>query len=407
MTVRHTDAAGNWQGSDPVKVIVREPLVPSLVWTSPLPGSVVETPGVVPLVVTATDPLGEIRRVEFHDGNALLGVSEILTKDAIIPGRPRVHTWPWTNPPAGFRYIIASAVSAGGTRLAISRNLEVREALGAPYVTVRADKASASETGDSKSRALVFRFTRTGETSHGLTVFYGLGGTATFGIDYMRSSDAIVLPADPTQLATFVIPAGQSEASETFYALADALKEGPESVEVRLKPSPNAGPRPTYQIGDPAVARGEIADATPPPHPATIVWRQPVGGQHLAFGTPIPFVVVARDPAGLLFHVDFFAGELKIGSSDWTCPVCKPAPGAELVHEFAWKDATPGLHTLRAESVDASGARVVSAPVTIAVDPPVPPIALAIRHLPGSFAANTPFTVAIDVTPAPGTQAWG
>jgi hypothetical protein len=231
----------------------------------------VATPGIVPLVVVATDPASEIRRVEFYDGSILLGVSEILTKDMIVPGRPRTHAWNWTNPPVGPHGLAAIAVASDGTQLAAKLSL---------------------------------------------------------------------------------------------------VAQTPDNVA------------------------------------ATIVWKQPSEGDRFEAGKPIPFLVVARDPAGLLFHVDFFAGDQKIGFSDWSCPVCKPARGAELQHEFVWTDAPPGLHTLRAESTDAAGARVVSAPVTITVGDPVPPKVVATRRLPGTFAGGVEFTVTIDVVPPPGTQAY-
>ena len=58
LTVRHIDASGHVATSDATKVIILKPVVdgPSLVWNSPLPGDLVVTPGIVPLVTRSTIP---------------------------------------------------------------------------------------------------------------------------------------------------------------------------------------------------------------------------------------------------------------------------------------------------------------------------------------------------------------
>ncbi len=407
LTVRHIDASGNLATSDPTKVNVLKLLTggPSLVWLGPLPGDTVKTPGIVPLVVTTFDPLSEIRRVEFHEGTVLIGVAEILTKDAIFPGRPRTLTWPWTNPPAGPHAVVATAVSADGTKLESAWKFLVQGSTDTPVATVFAEKANASESGDLKSRALIFRFALSAPAAHDLAVFYSLGGTATPGLDYVALAGPNGPFIDPTTLLHVLMPAGQTGTTVTFWTVADSLAEGTETVELKLVDSPSAGILPTYVLGDPARARGEIIDG-PVIDPATITWIHPANGARFPVGTPIELKVTARDPAGLLTHVDFLAGDRLIGGGDWSCITCKMAPGAELPISFVWKDAPAGIHTLHAEGIDAAGTRVTSAPITIVVEDIVPPKGAAIRHLPASAAGGTAFAVTIDVTPAPGTQAW-
>jgi hypothetical protein len=89
--------------------------VPTLTLTEPADGSVHDTPGLITMRVLAVDPLADIRRVEFLDGSRVLGVSEHLTRDAVIPGNPRTHEWTWTNPPAGRHELRARAEVRGST----------------------------------------------------------------------------------------------------------------------------------------------------------------------------------------------------------------------------------------------------------------------------------------------------
>lgn len=68
---------------------------------TPVDGTHVTLPADVVVRAVAVDLAADIRRVEFLDGETLVGVSEHLTRDAVIPGAPRFHEWTWTNPPAG------------------------------------------------------------------------------------------------------------------------------------------------------------------------------------------------------------------------------------------------------------------------------------------------------------------
>jgi len=84
---------------------------PSLVITRPADESRLQGPTNVVIQVTAIDPEADIRRVEFLANSHVIGVSEQLTRDAVIPGAPRHHEFTWTNPPAGsFRLQARAAV---------------------------------------------------------------------------------------------------------------------------------------------------------------------------------------------------------------------------------------------------------------------------------------------------------
>src|SRR4051812_42856202 len=63
----------------------------TLVTQKPANGDVFTAPATVQIEVVATDPNGDIRHVEFFANDQFIGQSDHLTKDAVVPGRPRTH----------------------------------------------------------------------------------------------------------------------------------------------------------------------------------------------------------------------------------------------------------------------------------------------------------------------------
>jgi len=101
LTARATDESGASTTSAPVSVLVNAP--PSATLTSPVPGAVFAAPASITLTATASDPDGQIVRVEFYGGTTLLGS---------VPTAP--YTWTWTNAPAGAHSLTARAVDDRG-----------------------------------------------------------------------------------------------------------------------------------------------------------------------------------------------------------------------------------------------------------------------------------------------------
>jgi hypothetical protein len=131
----------------------------------------------------------------------------------------------------------------------------------------------------------VFRF---GATNNPLTVGYGIGGSASNGVDY------IALPG------TVTIPAGQRRADIIIVPLDDGPPDITSTVILRLSPDP-AGTN--YLVGFPKAASAIILDSRSP-KPVTGVLPGPI------------FNLVANGPDGAWFHAEY--------SSDlvnWT-PIC-------------------------------------------------------------------------------------
>ena len=113
-----------------------------------------------------------------------------------------------------------------------------------PVVSIATTDGSASEAGPDTG---TFTLSRTGATTNALTVFFGISGSATNGIDY----ESIVSSA--------VIPVGQSSVAITITPNSDALIEGDESVVLTLTANAN------YTITPPGTASLTIQDAPPTP----------------------------------------------------------------------------------------------------------------------------------------------
>ena len=102
-----------------------------------------------------------------------------------------------------------------------------------------------------------FQVSRSGDLSRDVCVFFSVGGSASPEKDYQ----ALLSPVR--------IPAGLETVALDIWPVSDELKEGMETVLVRLEPSPLMGPQPTYDI-DPqnSFAVAGIFDLLPEQGPA-------------------------------------------------------------------------------------------------------------------------------------------
>ncbi|HTH50228.1 MAG TPA: Ig-like domain-containing protein [Candidatus Limnocylindria bacterium] len=154
------------------------------------------------------------------------------------------------------------------------------------------------------------------------------------------------------------------------------------------------------QVVSPAV-HVHVTDPNPP---ATLTWVQPKDGAKFPPGTPIDLEVAAFDPKGLIFHADFFDDGKRIGGADYSCPLCKPAPGVTLSIPFQWTGAPVGKHLLSAVATNSAGIAVGTPRIAIEVTAPTGPRIVATRKLPTVFQPGVKFTVSITVQPGDGVQ---
>jgi hypothetical protein len=109
-----------------------------------------------------------------------------------------------------------------------------------------------------------FTLYRSGGTSNSLEVFYGIGGTASNGVDYVTINNNVV------------IPAGASSAPITITPIKDPFPDPNETVALRLVLSPLGSPLPDYKIGAPSNAVVTILGTNSIPPIVSIIATDPI-----------------------------------------------------------------------------------------------------------------------------------
>ena len=122
-------------------------------------------------------------------------------------------------------------------------------------VSVFADDASASESGPDRG---AFRFTRTGDASPPLTIWFTRGGTATNGADYQRIGESLTFAAGATSAALAITP------------IADSVSEPTETVTLTLLPSSRFSYGPSRAATVNIADRAGTAPANRPPARPTV-----------------------------------------------------------------------------------------------------------------------------------------
>jgi len=205
----------------------------------PAPGATVLAPNSLKIQATAVDPDGDIRRVEFFANERLIGVSQHFTKDAVIPGRPRVHYLEWQDVPAGEYVLSARAIATSGAKVE-SKPVPISVVKSGGSEQVVRLFAAREATAEISPTALVvpgqFTVTRKGDLSLPLRVFLEYFGTATPGKDYPELPTTVAFEPGQDNVELFVIGSMDSEV------------EPEETVVATLVASLSAGPLPGYVI---------------------------------------------------------------------------------------------------------------------------------------------------------------
>jgi hypothetical protein len=219
---------------------------------------------------------------------------------------------------------------------------------GMPVVTIRATDPFASESGHTGT----FTLFRDGPTNQTLTVFYGIGGTASNGVDY------VTIPFRT------IIPAGLRTATITVTPIDDTLVEGTETVELDLTKYLVLPPV-NYSIGSPSNAVVYIADNDGSNVPPIVSILTPTNGSKFTAPANINICAEAHDPDGQVMQVEFFENGTSIGVRTNCLPCANPANSFCV----AWSGVGQGAYDLTAVATDDGGASTTSAPVHITVGP--------------------------------------
>lgn len=131
-----------------------------------------------------------------------------------------------------------------------------------PTVTIAATDASAAEEGSDPGE---FTITRSGDTTESLTVYYGVGGTATAGDDYgiMPSASSVMISAGSSSATIVVTPVDdtEEEVSETVtltLAIDAAYIVGPSDEDTVTIADNDSVAGPTAQADSETTASGTV-----------------------------------------------------------------------------------------------------------------------------------------------------
>ncbi|MDB6135842.1 MAG: outer rane adhesin like protein [Verrucomicrobiales bacterium] len=233
---------------------------------------------------------------------------------------------------------------------------------------VAVEKSPGSVGGDNDA---IFEFSRSGDLSGDLRVYYSIHGSAQNGHDYNTVPDSIT------------IPSGQPAANLVITPRADALTvvEPMETVGIRLEPPPLPDPAGAVYDIDPSRRRtAAVIHENGPPHAAAIDLAFPGADAVYQAGEPVPVMAVVHFP-GAVPSADFHADGVRIGSAHRSA-------GSDGMHflqglhffEFTWNGAPAGRHALTARA-PAGGALLTSRPVSISVEEPPGAVQVSIRYI--------------------------
>jgi hypothetical protein len=132
-------------------------------------------------------------------------------------------------------------------------------------VSVTAVKKNASEKNLEEG---IFEFKRNNSDHGDLTVYYSIQGTATMGSDYQNIEDSVVFTGNQTVMQKRITP------------IADAIKEGPESVVITILPA-KENRTIKYTVGTPNTDQVTIDDNYTEPQVSVVVIKKNALEQNL------------------------------------------------------------------------------------------------------------------------------
>jgi len=286
---------------------------------APQDGDVFVAPADIALTAYAQDAEdGDHLQVEFFEGTNSLGFGTFVP--TLCPAIfCNFFALAWSNVPPGEYTLTARATDSQG---ASSNSQPVRvfvvdtNGLKRPVVNIYATDDTGSEIPVvppwlglvQRSDPAVFTVTRTGPTNFPLTVFYGVGGTASIGVDYLLDPPA---SSDGILHGRVTIPVGATSTNIRVWVIDDLFVEGTETVELTLEPPiciqifpPSPG---CYLVGlsDHAAAQLLDNDLTPAPV-VTVVATDPDAAE--SGPNPGTFTVYRTGPTGDALPVFYAIG---------------------------------------------------------------------------------------------------
>jgi hypothetical protein len=430
ITAIATDNNGASTTSAPVLITVNQSPVVSI--SSPLPDAIFTAPASVTIDASATDADGTITKVDFYQGNTLLG------SDNTTP-----YSFSWTNVAAGSYTITAKATdNLGALTISAPINITVVAPNQSPVVSVSNPQsgavftAPASITIDASATDADGTITKVdfyqGSTLIGSdnTTPYSFSWTNVAAGSYTITAIATDNNGASTTSAPVLITVNQSPAVAVSSPLPDSIFTAPASVTIdatatdadgtitkvdfyqgsTLLGSDNTSP---YSFSWSNVAAGSYtitAKATDnlgaltisapinitvkavTNQPPVVSISSPVQGAIYTAPASVTLIASATDPDGTITKIDFYYGGTLL-VSDNTSP-----------YSYSGTNVSDGSYTITAVATDNSGASTTSTPVTFAVVLNQSPVVSISSPVSGAiFTAPASVTINAFATDADGT----
>jgi hypothetical protein len=257
------------------------------------------------------------------------------------------------------------------------------------FVTIQATMPLASEPGDNPA---IFTFSRVGNTNSALTVSFGIGGTASNGVDYATISNSISLAVGQTSANVVITPVDEPSAN----GYKTVVLTLPRRVVPPLPPG-----MADFSVGSLNTAVAYIAyNYTNVPPTVSIV--TPTNGSSFLSLPNIEIAAHAFDSNGWVTSVEFLAdakalgvvSNIVFGSRTAEPLVLRESRGSILPvllgnrvnrYQFVWTNVPPGNYALTAVATDNAGLQTTSAAVNIAVSTNLPaPVVRIVSPAPGA-----------------------
>jgi hypothetical protein len=259
LTARAPRPGGVTIVSAPVRITVgpADNQPPQVTITRPANGAEFPLETAIEIVAEARDADGSVRKVEFFADGRKIGEATMEFIQAPDPGESQTFTFRWQQATAGPHVLTARATDDdGATSMSAPVQIRVGIAEPLPVVTVTApDPFAVEPRANFDLNTATFRIRRDGPSENALVVGYSLQGTAENGVDYETLPVHATIPAGARSVTVLVRPRG------------DNLREGFETVRLRIQPPPPVGGGNDvinlYRIGRRNVAMAVISDELP------------------------------------------------------------------------------------------------------------------------------------------------
>ena len=402
---------------------------PTVALTSPTSGASFFAPATISLAAAASDPDGTVVRVDFFQGNTLIGSSTTAP-----------YTATWSNVPIGSYSVTAKATDNSGST-ATSAAVSISVASGTSLViTSPADGSAVNVNGlvtvsgtfessfaagntilvDNESRSVLATISGSVDSYSAVFAFFLNEGSNTITArlnrpDRTSVTRSITVFGYSTPVVAFTAPFSSSfTAPATVTFAVDAKAPGGTVTKVDfLNGTTIVGTvtTPPYQVTLSNLAKGtyaitaratsnrgpagsafETITVIGPNVPPTVNITSPAAGATFNAPATIPIAVSATDSDGTVTLVGIFANGTLLSASS-------VAPFG-----FTWSNVGAGSYALTASATDDRGAQTTSAPVSITVNNP--PTATLTSPLQGaSFLAGSSITLTASASDTDGTIA--